>query len=271
MTVPDGAVTNSITVQTPGGTAVSQDVFYVTELRDGVLTVDGDLDPKDFIVGYDLHAANIDNDEGVFSLHIPEDQLTLIAASSSGEANNTYLVFLYPYYVSNSSQSTQVMDSPRVDGQAPFEINAFTTAKALLFMNPMLLTDDPDIIGIVENLLNTVPEVKELERVIAERYPQGADGLNDPDVLAAWTAATHALQNAIPDEYMISLDDEDLNGSQTIAYGKRASRISLPSTNFPIDKSPSPVNHKATQQRTSITGRTSKYGGLTQIISACGI
>ncbi|HPA45550.1 MAG TPA: right-handed parallel beta-helix repeat-containing protein, partial [bacterium] len=194
--VPAGAITALIRVRTPGGTAISNGEFVVTYPVKGSVTLDGGLNPADFILtsGYDeLDGIPIN---GQFEIQVPQGRVALLGAVSKGPSNNSYLSFLLP------------PKPGQEDPEAPTHINAYTTAKALVLMHPYFLTDDPAMVRYLHTLMDGLPEIIALAQAIAQHYPGGADGLNFPAVEAAWLQAVVALSNSLPASLLCAISPD---------------------------------------------------------------
>jgi hypothetical protein len=77
-------------------------------------------------------------------------------------------------------------------------IDAESTAYALIFMHPFLITADRTRARALLGTMEPLPAVQNLIGVIGQRYPLGANGLDDPQVEAAWGLAVAAVMGALP-------------------------------------------------------------------------
>ncbi|MFH1744129.1 MAG: IPT/TIG domain-containing protein, partial [bacterium] len=201
--VPGGATTGAIRARTAGGSTIGQGEFVVTVEMEGVLDLDGGLNPADFILtsGY-AETGNVQADGG-FRLQLPQRRLTLVGAVPGREGNNSYLSVFLP----------NGLDDP---APSPLRVDARTTAAALVFMHPFFMTKNPATAAWLLELIEGLPEVEALAQIIAEKYPQGADGLNDPAVGEAWDRAVIALLNALPSSHVLPLDQSGGTGAKGI-------------------------------------------------------
>jgi Tol biopolymer transport system component len=197
--VPEGAETSLIRLETPGGVITSAEEFYVLTNNSGVLKVDGNLDPKDFLIVTPYDASEIDNAEGFFEVYYPLDKLVLIAAGTESDENNTYYTFYHPNNVS-----------------APLQIDAKSTAVALVFMHPFIFTKEELASRYIFSILESLDEVDALAEMISERYPENADGLNDPELETAWMSAVNAALNALSQENFSSTKKTNTSSNNNI-------------------------------------------------------
>lgn len=232
VTVSPGTESGLIHVITPGGKAESRQEFKILQVIEGTLKVDGGLDPRNFTVGNIYEQKQIQNRDGSFQLAVPANDLLLIMASMNQETDNDYMAFLLP------------------EVSSPLVISSYSTAKALLFMNPFLLTDDPEDAKMVIDLMDTLPEIQELANVIAERYPQGADGLDDPNVNAALVKAMTAVMNHLPEESIVNRSD--VTQPKPIFPQKNLTILNKPIREMRIETNP-PLDIKSTADATTLS------------------
>lgn len=189
--VPSGAETGLIEVWTPGGKAIGDNDFYVTKPSFGKLILGKGLNPSDFTI-VSAHGESPVNPDGSFTTPAVIDELTLLGAASSSEANNTYLSLLFSGTTPNA---------------AGIVIDSLSTAKTLVFMHPFFITRDFANAKTLFDLMDTLPEIKQLADVIDRRYPAGVNGLADEEVKEAWKLAVAALIDALPDLFTVSFDN----------------------------------------------------------------
>lgn len=197
--VPSGAQTGRIAVWTPGGKAESSADYYVTQTAKGQLNLSGGLKPSDFTI-VSAHGESPVNADGSFSTNIPPGAFTLLGAVTSSEINNSYFAMILP--TSDSSQP-------------PLVIDALTTAKSLVFMHPFLMTYDENAVRKLSAIMDALPEIKTLAEVIARRYPAGADGLEDEEVLKAWEPAVTAVLKSLPQNWVWTVGNQATNNQTT--------------------------------------------------------
>ncbi len=178
--VPAGAQSAPIRLRTPGGNAESSGEFFVTTETSGKLQVGNGLNPADFIIVNRYGEAAVSAD-GSFDIPVGDDGVNVLGAASNSAGNNTYMCILTDY-----------------DPNDVVIIDAESTAKSLILMHPFFFTRDKAAIDMVFSLLDALPEYKLLINVVDVRYSQGADGLEDPEVNAVWSACITALLKAMP-------------------------------------------------------------------------
>lgn len=190
--VPAGAETGLITVWTPGGKTESYCNFCVTKLSQGKLVLGQGLNPSDFTIvsSYGESAVNAD---GSFKTPLLPSGLTLLGAVSNSDSNNTYFALIPPSLAASAASIT---------------IDALSTAKALIFLHPFFMTMDSAMGADLLSKMDSIPEVKMLADVIARRYSNGANGLEDSEVNEAWQNAVRALIGQIPDVYNYTFDTQ---------------------------------------------------------------
>ncbi|MFH1744130.1 MAG: IPT/TIG domain-containing protein, partial [bacterium] len=214
--VPQGASTGRIRVRTPGGTAASSADFVVGVVIEGVLDLGTGLDPQDFVVVNSMDEVTPEGASGSFSILAPEDQLSVIGAVPKDEGMNVFLSLTLP-------GMTQGKWGRKYGTAAnPTTVNALSTAKTLLFMHPFFLTGEAAAADWLMRLMDSLDEVQVLADVIAERYPQGSPGLDDPAVEEAWGDAVAAIVDRLPDGLAFDV------GESAPAGKNSAKRLSCP-------------------------------------------
>lgn len=185
--VPEGALSGRIRVVTSLGAATSRRDFLVMN------PVSGTFEPPVGVPSGTYYVVNTFTvsalSAGEFSVDAPAGRMSLLAAvNPDTEENNNYLAFYAPDFLNQAPA--------RTPGVA---IDAYSTAEALVFLHPLLMTPDPVAALRLRNTMLGVPEVQALAQVVAQRYPAGADGLDDPDVEAAWSSAVEAVIETLPE------------------------------------------------------------------------
>ncbi len=185
-TVPEGAESGPIRILTPGGMAVSPITFTVTGMLDGTFTPDGGLsaDGYEIVTPFGVNAVGAD---GSFQVAGTLSGPGIVGAVPKTRGGGTYL---------------QVFNGHGTRGASP-TINATSTAIALIFLHPFLMTDDSTKTDMILGILENNSAVAELASVISARYPAGADGLDDPEVKAAWENAVLSVFQEMPDNRTI--------------------------------------------------------------------
>lgn len=198
--VPAGASTGKIILRTPGGTAVSSFDFVVGVIVEGVLDLGEGLNAKDFAVVNAMEEAEVDGGTGRFSISVPDNQLSVMGAVPKGDGNNVFLSIQLP------GMTTGKWGKAVGTAVNPLTVDALSTAKSLLFMHPFFFNENAAAASGFMALLETLPEVHALAAVVAERYPQGAAGIEDPQVRDAWTVAVSAILAALPETLAPPMD-----------------------------------------------------------------
>ncbi|MBD3267255.1 hypothetical protein GF373_11360, partial [bacterium] len=187
ITIPEGAVSGKIEVWTPGGRVLSPNAFTVVERIDGQLEVEGESSARYTVIAAADARQNLDGREA-FDLQVDTSEVSLIGAVPDNPDRAPYMALHLP-------------GGPG----ASVTVNARSTAETLLFLHPFLVTDNPAAVSLILELMQTLPEVETLVAVIEERYPQGAKGLEDSQVLAAWQAAIEAILDNLGDSMAIPM------------------------------------------------------------------
>ncbi len=194
--VPEEATTGRIRVKTVGGEAISDRDFVILVEREGNLQLDGGLDHNHFDITCGYADSSEISSTGSFFLKMPEKRLFIVAAVPRNDSEFAYMSIQPPF----------------MDGEAPvssIEVNADTTARALIFMHPFIMSEDPARAEMALNLMDQLEETNALADAIAERYPQGVAGIDDPVVGEAWDQAVLALIDAMPSSLLVQLDNEN--------------------------------------------------------------
>jgi TolB protein len=192
--VPEGALSGALSVKTPGGTAVSALEFTVTEVVQGRVELGAGLNPADFTVTNVFGETTPNAATGEFALMLPRDKPALIGAVPKGTGENCFLAMYLPPAAGAPTKSRIAATQP-----GPLVVDAQSTAYTLIFMHPFLMTTDMATVRSLFALMEPLAAVQNLAQVIGQRYPQGADGLDDPLVEAAWEQAVAAVLEALPD------------------------------------------------------------------------
>ncbi len=190
-----------IEIITPGGEASSLDSFTVTKTVQGVIETGDGINLSDLTIVNRFDETSDIDAEGNFDVTVAQDSVSLVGAVPAGDSKNTYFAFLFPE-IEVDEQTGKVRTRQVADS---LEINALSTAKALIFLHPFFATNNVYAARWVMDKLDTVPEVQEFARTIANRYPQGADGLNDDQVGTAWEEAIYAILTELPDSMVLHL------------------------------------------------------------------
>ncbi|MBD3266503.1 hypothetical protein GF373_07515 [bacterium] len=208
--VPAGAITSRVRVKTPAGEGESIGEYIVTNSAAGQLHLDGGLNLANFKIVTPYKEITDVPADGSFTLPVADHRPTLVGAVPKSGGAHIYLSLW------------QAEDSERVSNGAaqvvsdqPREINAYTTAKALVFLSPFFTTKNNYAVAYLDRLMDEVAEVGALGEVIASQYPRQAPGLDDPAVEAAWIDAVVAVNAAMPDT--LSVDPSDPQTTAKVA------------------------------------------------------
>ncbi len=188
------AQSGAFEVLTPAGKTTSGGQFTVTAIAEGVLDLGAGLNPEEFTIVSTFDENQYVDSQGSFDIGVNRDGVSLLGAASEGDTNNTFLALNLPeMFIDENGKTIRT----RQTNQA-MQVNAMSTAKTLIFLHPFLATNNPAAVSRLMEILDTIPEVTQFASVIGNRYPQGADGLNDPAVKEAWETAMIAVFNNLP-------------------------------------------------------------------------
>jgi len=190
--VPADAVSGIIQVHTPGGVASSSPEFTVTQSVSGRVDLGAGLNPADFTVVSVFAETTPDASTGEFSLNLPVDRLAIVGAAPKGPGMNVFLAMRLPEEKDGTGGKKAAAQGD------PLVVDAQSTAYSLIFMHPFLMTRDMSRVRALLDLMAPLPAVQNLVSVVARRYPQGANGLDDPEVEAAWGQAVAAVLSVLP-------------------------------------------------------------------------
>lgn len=183
-----------IEVITPGGEASSLDSFTVTKRVQGIVNVGNEINLTDITIVNRFEENSEIDPQGNFNVTVAQDRMSLVGAVPAGESKNTYFAFIFPEIeIDGQTGKTNMRQVPDT-----MEVNAVSTAKALVFLHPFFATHNVYAARWVMDKLDSLPELVEFARVIQDRYPKGADGLNDVLVGAAWETTIYALLKELP-------------------------------------------------------------------------
>ncbi|MCK5804117.1 MAG: IPT/TIG domain-containing protein, partial [Lentisphaeria bacterium] len=208
VTVPDDAISGLLRVLTPGGLAVSGTNFTVTNLRNGSLELGGRAAPDAYEVATPYGTSAVGGD-GSFQVDLPDDGVGLVGAVPIGPGAS-YLALQLP---GEGTRGTLVVD-------------AQSTAETLVFMHPFLMTDNGDRATMIVNIVTSDAAVAQLAQTISTRYPEGADGLDDAEVRAAWADAVASVLSQLPDTRTIGAIRRSRSAAGTTA-GVAAQRTTI--------------------------------------------
>lgn len=133
---------------------------------------------------------------------MPVGRVSLLGAVPNGGGKNSFLVVMLPEDGTGGAGGLQAAAAG-----SPVQVDAASTARALVLLHPFFLTPDPATTARLLQLMDPLPEVATLAQVIADRYPQGAPGLDDPVVETAWEEAVATLVNTLPPAMVYPLSE----------------------------------------------------------------
>ncbi len=212
--VPEGASTAHIRIQTPGGIAETAAAFRVTMELVGQLDLGEGLNPQDFVVANAEGETEVEGADGNFTLSVPDNQPSLIGAVPKGEGNHVYLALNLP---GTGGSAKNKMNAAYGTAANPAHVDAESTARALVYLHPFLMTRSPSAAVALMQVMDGLSEIQALADVIDQRYPEGADGLNDAAVRSAWENAVAAVLEALPSGLVFSLDGTTMGKSNSQA------------------------------------------------------
>ncbi len=174
--VPGGASTGPVLVTTPLGTTPNNEVFTVTGQPQGRFEPPAGMNAADFDI---LNALGNATRQGAdFTIPVRDEMPLVTVATPKNPDQQTFF-----YAVTLSANQ-------------PFIINAASTAEALVFMNPFLMTLDPLLAEHILNIIRQDAKVQVFAQVITQIYPQGGDPFSNPTFLQAYEEAVISVGNS---------------------------------------------------------------------------
>jgi hypothetical protein len=208
--VPDDAKSSFIRLQTPGGEVISPGRFKVIYDAAGQLNISN---PDYYVVINEYGVSPIESD-GTFTIPVADRDITLSCFTYDDEDTETiYMTLHLP------------------TGGAPTELlqaDAVSTAKALVYLNPFLLTRDTDKCEMLMQAMDQTPEVQVLADLITEKYPQGANGLEDTDIRQAWQTAILQVFENMPQKSTIPFSMKKLQAKKNLKRQQQLRAMSQP-------------------------------------------
>lgn len=217
--VPADAQSGPIRVVNRGGEAISDGDFHVTVVKEYQLDVGSGVDTKDYGIWNAFQETDVKEDRS-FEIPVQQDDTTLIGAVPKGDSNNLFLLVQFPEDRTPVDSGLQLAAE---EGDA--SVNALSTAKSLVFLCPFIVTSNSALGKQLMELMDSVPEVHELAGVIEDRYPQTNEGIDDPQINAAWGAAVRAVLEAMPPSMLINRDGEIDHGRSAAGIDPSAMRL----------------------------------------------
>lgn len=187
--VPVDARTAPLTVLAPGGVAESAGLF--TPLVPLTLTVDlpGGRSAQDYtLVGAGLTSYDV-NATGTADVLIPKSGLYSQFLLPNDTTEN---VILLSFGLGNASA-----------GKKADVVNVRSTAEAMLFMAPHLITSDTTLAGIVMETISSEPAVDHLTNVLQRIYDRGEQPTDDPAFIDAYQTALRNVLDRLPSDLIL--------------------------------------------------------------------
>ena len=208
VTVPYGVVRAPVSVTGPGGTAFSDFEFIVSVARPLRLVPPAGLQPGDYeVVNAFLEDAVADGHGGVVLPVSAQGLTTHFAVPRDGSSR-----LLLAVDIVDASTAGKVAAQP-----APLDIAS--TARALVFQCPHLVTSVPERARLTMEVIAVDPRVAALAELMETLYAAGVDVPDDPRYLAAYQAAVRSVLDRLPPEAVADFEAAD----QAEAAGKALS------------------------------------------------
>ncbi len=161
----------------------------------GRLELPGGLDPLDYVVGNGFDEAYPDA-TGSFAIQVRAQGPTVNAAVPRDYTTGSN-VYLGVTVLSRTSPNEKGLVTLG-EGDAELVINARSTAKAAVLANPLLTTDNPARLAIMDATLEGLPETATFAAVIEANWPNGPDPFQDQAVQDAMNAMLAAYGETLP-------------------------------------------------------------------------
>lgn len=170
VTVPTGAQTGFISVNTPRGNSFSEQIFTAIGSNSVNFLPSAPLNAAEFDVGTDF-GNGVSNSPSHFGVSVGLNLPTLVVAAPK-DTNK-----LTPFFALSGPHGAEVT------------LNALSTARALVFQCPLFLTTDSVIAERLQNIIATDSSVGALAQVIAQVY---ATNSTNPFAASNFVAAYQA-------------------------------------------------------------------------------
>ena len=170
--ITSGAQTGYVSLLEDGGTPISYLFpFTVTRVVQGTWTPPQGVARAGYGVG-SAFSETTPGAEGAFDVTVPDTGVSVVAAARE----DTDPAFLA---VVTSADTSVVLD-------------AVSTAKALVFLSPLVATQDDALAQSILSTIGSLSETDSLASLIESKSADGVDYLNDPQVESAMVAAIEA-------------------------------------------------------------------------------
>ncbi|MHA2620994.1 MAG: right-handed parallel beta-helix repeat-containing protein [bacterium JZ-2024 1] len=184
-TDPSGNFANSVGVTA----SIDNPIPAGTVIAEGQLNLPAPLQPSDFLVGNMFQTVTPD-DRGGFRIPVRVDGITVTSAvpKTYTDEENVWVAVSYrfPEQVSPQQVSPEVL------------IDATSTARAMVFLNPMSLTYDPYKAKAVFDAMDGLSEIQALAREVTQKFPSVTRPMDDEDFSATYLSALGKVIDAIP-------------------------------------------------------------------------
>lgn len=187
--VPMGAPTAPLTVLAPGGVAESAGLFKPLVPLTLAVDLPGGRSADDYtLVGAGLTPYAVDA-AGTADVLVPKSGLYSQFLLPNDTTEN---VILLSFGLGNVSA-----------GKKADVVNVRSTAEAMLFMAPHLITSDTTLAGMVMETISSEPAVDNLTNVLQRLYDRGEQPTNDPSFIAAYQTALRNVLDRLPSDLIL--------------------------------------------------------------------
>ena len=169
----------------------------------GVIESPAGITPTDFEVVNIAGTTEVAQD-GTFTLTVVQDFQGVVSAVSKTKDFALFSINLKTYAPFASKLIKGLKQKPQKQGvNIGLAINAQSTAEALVFLNPLFATSDPDKQNIIFPIIANDPKVAELANVI-NQVASSPDPYSEPTFINAYKEAVNSVYNSLPVEYKVS-------------------------------------------------------------------
>ena len=169
----------------------------------GVIESPAGITPTDFEVVNITGTTEVTQD-GTFTLSFVQDFQGVVSAVSKTKDFALFSINLESYAPFASRLIKGLKQKPQRQGEnIGLVINAQSTAEALVFLNPLFATGEPDKQNIIFPIIANDPKVAELANVI-NQVASSPDPYSEPAFINAYKEAVDSVYNSLPVEYKVS-------------------------------------------------------------------
>jgi len=170
----------------------------------GVIESSVGITPTDFEVVNTTGTTEVSQD-GTFTLSVVQDFQGVISAVSKTKDFALFSINLRSYAPFASRLIKGLKQKFQKQGvEIGLVINAQSTAEALIFLNPLFATSEPDKQNIIFPIIANDPKVAGLADII-NQVASSSDPYNEPAFINAYKEAVNSVYNSLPDEYKTML------------------------------------------------------------------